>query len=128
MQALGPLEQTSVPTLTHFLHPQAPADMSSEGHPAASEVSGAAEQVAGTPLSPTPALTVDSATRGVSGESSPILSPCSPPTSPLPSSSEADCHPIPTPAPAEDSTTHGVPVGSSAEVFEGDGPAGSPTE
>ncbi|POM65826.1 Hypothetical protein PHPALM_18403, partial [Phytophthora palmivora] len=52
MQALGPLEQ-------------APADTPSEGQHASSEASGAAEQVAGTLLPPTPALTVDSATRGV---------------------------------------------------------------
>ncbi|POM60926.1 hypothetical protein PHPALM_30150 [Phytophthora palmivora] len=49
--ALGPLEQ-------------APADTPSEGQHASSEASGVAEQVARTPLSPTPALTVDSATRG----------------------------------------------------------------
>ncbi|POM72709.1 Hypothetical protein PHPALM_10539, partial [Phytophthora palmivora] len=60
MQALGPREQTStdVPSEAQFTPPE---------HP------GAAEQAAGTPLSPTPALTVDSATRGVSGGASPIL-------------------------------------------------------
>ncbi|POM70772.1 Hypothetical protein PHPALM_12742 [Phytophthora palmivora] len=35
---------------------------------------------------------------------------------------------MPTPAPAEDSATRGVSDGSSADVSEGDGPAGSPTE
>ncbi|POM67994.1 Hypothetical protein PHPALM_15900 [Phytophthora palmivora] len=89
---------------------------------------GAAEQAAGTPLSPTSALTVDSATRGVSGGSSPILSPCSPPTSPPPSSSEADSRLAPTPAPAEDSATCGVSGGSSADVIDGENPVGDPTE
>ncbi|POM62870.1 LOW QUALITY PROTEIN: hypothetical protein PHPALM_27919 [Phytophthora palmivora] len=129
IHALGSLEQVGLILVgTHILYPQASANTSSEGQHATSEVSGAAEQVAGTPLSPTPALTVDSATRGLSGESSLILSPCSPPTFPLPSSSEADSHPIPTPAPAEGSTTRGVSVGSSVDVPEGKGPAGSSTE
>ncbi|POM58633.1 LOW QUALITY PROTEIN: Hypothetical protein PHPALM_36697 [Phytophthora palmivora] len=129
MQALGPLEQllrSSVQTLNGFLRPQAPTAMPSECQHTASEVSGAAEQVAGTPLSPTPALTVDSVTREVSGGSSSTLSPCSPPTSPLPSPSEADSHPMPIPAPAADSATRGV--GSSLDVPEGKGPAGSTTE
>ncbi|POM64990.1 LOW QUALITY PROTEIN: Hypothetical protein PHPALM_19398, partial [Phytophthora palmivora] len=57
MQALGPREQTSTDAL-------------SEGPHTASEDRGAAGQAAGTPLSPTPALTEDSATHGVSGGSS----------------------------------------------------------
>ncbi|POM70183.1 Hypothetical protein PHPALM_13418 [Phytophthora palmivora] len=115
LQALRPLEQ-------------APADTPSEGQHASSEASGVAEQVAGTLLSPTPALTVDSAARGVSGGSLPTLSPCSPPTSPLPSSPDADSRSTPTPAPAEDSATCGVSDGSSVDVPEGSGPAGSITE
>ncbi|POM78238.1 Hypothetical protein PHPALM_4250 [Phytophthora palmivora] len=111
MQALGPREQTST-------------DGPSEGQHTAPEDPGAAEQAAGTPLS----LTVDSATRGVSGGSSPILSPCSPPTSPLPPSSEADSCSTPTPAPAEDSATCGVSGGSSADAIGGESPVGDPTE
>ncbi|POM65483.1 Hypothetical protein PHPALM_18792 [Phytophthora palmivora] len=115
MQALGPREQTStdVPSEAQYTPP---------AHP------GAAEQAAGTPLSPTPALAVDSATRGVSGGSPPILSPCSPPTSPLPSPSEADPRLTPTPAPAEDSATCGVSGGSSADVIGGESPVGDSTE
>ncbi|POM57381.1 Hypothetical protein PHPALM_38113 [Phytophthora palmivora] len=115
MQALGPREQTStdVPSEVQYIPPE---------HP------GAAEQAAGTPLSPTPALTVDSATRGVSGGSSPILSPCSPPTSPLPSSSEAGSRLAPTPAPAEDLATFGVSGGSSAGAIDGESPAGDLAE
>ncbi|POM64294.1 LOW QUALITY PROTEIN: Hypothetical protein PHPALM_20199 [Phytophthora palmivora] len=107
MQVLGPQEQTS-------------SDTPSEGPHTASEDRGAAEQAAGTPLSPIPAPTVDSATRVVSGRSLPVLSPCSPPTSPLPLSSEADSRPTPTPATAVDSATRGVSSGSSVDVIDGD--------
>ncbi|POM67684.1 Hypothetical protein PHPALM_16270 [Phytophthora palmivora] len=115
MQALGPREQMST-------------DVPSDGQHTVPEHPGAAEQAAGTPLSPTPALTVDSATRGLSGGSSLILSPCSPPTSPLPPSSEADSRSTPTPAPTEDSATCGVSGGSSADVIEEESPVDDPTE
>ncbi|POM62104.1 hypothetical protein PHPALM_28777 [Phytophthora palmivora] len=115
MQALGPREPT-------------PTYLPSEGQHTPPEDPGAAEQAAGTFLSPTPALTVDSATRGVSGGSSPILSPCSPPTSPLPPSSEADSRSTTTPAPAEDSATCGVSDGSSADVIDGESSVGDPTQ
>ncbi|POM59298.1 hypothetical protein PHPALM_31993 [Phytophthora palmivora] len=108
MQALGPREQTST-------------DVPSEAQYTPPARCGAAELAAGTPLSPTPALAVDSATRGVLGGSSPILSPCSPPTSPLPPPSEADSRSTPTSSPAEGSATCGAlsmgesPVGDLAE-------------